>query len=529
MGRTQKSEAIVLRSIRFSEADRILHLYTAHRGRIGAIAKGVRKTKSRFGGRLEPLSHVELMLHEGSGELQTITGVELLRSHHETREDGYRLNVGLIGAEAMLRLFGEPEANERAFTALARFLDLLDTAPPVPGARPALDPLVLAFQLKLLWLAGYLPHLTSCVECGSPTTLVGFSARAGGAVCADHARGGAAALARRSRRDRAHALDAACRLGRGGGLGPRPAGRTGRDHDVVRGARRFPTPDGVGLKRALGNGLELDDAKQRIDRREVHRFLSEIAYWALGRPRETQDRLIDEAQRVVGLYDGDRQIGFCRAATDGNSFVYLADVYVLESYRGRGLGEELVREMVDNGPYAELRWLLAYLGHAPALPQARLLRTGLQGARKAFDQERERQRVAPGQAAVRAGEELEMDARGLDARREHLVGGTRSRRARGGTRRRVRRRSRPRAGCAASLDGLSSRASTTGSNRSQRAHTFGSSSPVSRSNGISTEPSSRAEYAAHMAYVFTSSSSSGDESTGRPERKSAQKASNEPS
>ena len=105
----------MLRSIRFSEADRILHLYTADRGRIGAIAKGVRKTKSRFGARLEPLSHVELMLHEGSGELQTITGVELLRSHHATREDGYRLNVGLIGAEAMLRLFGEPEANERAF------------------------------------------------------------------------------------------------------------------------------------------------------------------------------------------------------------------------------------------------------------------------------------------------------------------------------------------------------------------------------------------------------------------------------
>ena len=108
MGRTQKSEAIVLRSIRFSEADRILHLYTAHRGRIGAIAKGVRKTKSRFGGRLEPLSHVELMLHEGSGELQTITGVELLRSHHETREDGYRLIVGLIGAEASPRRTSAP-------------------------------------------------------------------------------------------------------------------------------------------------------------------------------------------------------------------------------------------------------------------------------------------------------------------------------------------------------------------------------------------------------------------------------------
>ena len=80
MGRTYKTEAIVLRSMRFSEADRILHLYTAEKGRIGAIAKGIRKTKSRFGARLEPLSHVELMLHEGSGELQTITGVERLLS-----------------------------------------------------------------------------------------------------------------------------------------------------------------------------------------------------------------------------------------------------------------------------------------------------------------------------------------------------------------------------------------------------------------------------------------------------------------
>jgi DNA repair protein RecO (recombination protein O) len=185
--RTYKTEAIVLRSIRFSEADRILHLYTADRGRIGAIAKGVRKTKSRFGGRLEPLSHVELMLHEGGGELQTITGVELLRSHHAVRENNYRLNVGLIAAEAMLRLFGEPEANERAFGALARFLDLLEDAP-AGEARHALDPLGLSFQLKLLWLAGYLPHLTSCVECGSGVELVGFSARSGGAVCREHAR-----------------------------------------------------------------------------------------------------------------------------------------------------------------------------------------------------------------------------------------------------------------------------------------------------------------------------------------------------
>lgn len=110
--------------------------------------------------------------------------------------------------------------------------------------------------------------------------------------------------------------------------------------------------------RQLGDGLELDDAKERIDRAEVHRFLSEESYWAQGRPRPTQDRLIDEASRVVGLYDGERQIGFCRASSDGMAFAYLADVYVLGEYRGRGLGEELVREMVEHGPYAELKWLL---------------------------------------------------------------------------------------------------------------------------------------------------------------------------
>jgi len=187
VARTYKTEAIVLRSLRFAEADRILHLYTSERGRIGAIAKGVRKTKSRFGARLEPLSHVELMLHEGAGELQTVTGVDLRHTHRATREDPYRLNVGLIGAEAMLRLFGEPEPSPRAFTALERFLEALDEAEPLDGP-PAVDPLVLSFQLKLLWVAGYLPHLTSCVECGAAGELVAFAPRAGGAVCREHAR-----------------------------------------------------------------------------------------------------------------------------------------------------------------------------------------------------------------------------------------------------------------------------------------------------------------------------------------------------
>jgi DNA repair protein RecO (recombination protein O) len=183
VARTTKTEAVVLRSIRFGEADRVLHLYTLDRGRVGAVAKGVRKTTSRFGARLEPLSHIEVMLHQGSGELGTITGVHLVHPHHAAREDYYRLSVGLIGAEAMLRLFSEQEANPRAFTALTRFLDLLDAAPHA-AERPALDPLGLSFQLKLLWLSGYLPHLTSCAECGAANAaLVGYSPRAGGAVC----------------------------------------------------------------------------------------------------------------------------------------------------------------------------------------------------------------------------------------------------------------------------------------------------------------------------------------------------------
>jgi DNA repair protein RecO (recombination protein O) len=178
-----KTEAVVLRSFRFSEADRILHLYTHDRGRVGAIAKGVRKTKSRFGARLEPFSHVELMLHRGSGELDTVTGVSLVDPHRPTREDSYRLSVGLVGAEAMLRLFVEEERNERAFEALTRFLSAVDELPLGLRGQAALDPVALGFQLKLLWLSGYVPHLESCVECEGTDGLVGYLASAGGAVC----------------------------------------------------------------------------------------------------------------------------------------------------------------------------------------------------------------------------------------------------------------------------------------------------------------------------------------------------------
>jgi DNA repair protein RecO (recombination protein O) len=182
-GRSVKTEAVVLRSLRFGEADRILHVYTLERGRMGAIAKGARKTKSRLGGRLEPLSHVELLFHVGSGELATVTGADLVRSHAAVRDDPYRLSIGLIGSEAMLRLFPEQERSDRAFTALTRFLDLLDGHASRAPARPDVDPLVLSFQLKLLWVAGYLPHLGTCAECGADGPFAGFSPSAGGVVC----------------------------------------------------------------------------------------------------------------------------------------------------------------------------------------------------------------------------------------------------------------------------------------------------------------------------------------------------------
>ncbi len=112
------------------------------------------------------------------------------------------------------------------------------------------------------------------------------------------------------------------------------------------------------MSRDLGNGYELDGDRGRLDRTAVHAFLT-TEYWALGRTRERQDELIDASGHVVGLYHEGHQVGFARAVDcDAARFVYLADVYVLPEHRGRGLGVELVREIVDHGPYAERTWIL---------------------------------------------------------------------------------------------------------------------------------------------------------------------------
>jgi GNAT superfamily N-acetyltransferase len=113
------------------------------------------------------------------------------------------------------------------------------------------------------------------------------------------------------------------------------------------------------MKRSLDGGYELDDDPSRIDLCAVHRYLSEEAYWSLGRSRETQERMNVAAARLVGLYHRGEQVGFARAAlVAGMEVAYLYDVYVLAEHRGRGLGLELVRETVESGPYAAYRWLL---------------------------------------------------------------------------------------------------------------------------------------------------------------------------
>lgn len=113
------------------------------------------------------------------------------------------------------------------------------------------------------------------------------------------------------------------------------------------------------MRRDLGEGVELDDDRERVDIAAVHRYLAEESYWARGRPYALQEQLVREASRVVGLYQEGAQIGFCRAVSCfGMPFVYLADVYVLPAHRGRGLGVELVREMVERGPFRDDAWIL---------------------------------------------------------------------------------------------------------------------------------------------------------------------------
>jgi GNAT superfamily N-acetyltransferase len=144
----------------------------------------------------------------------------------------------------------------------------------------------------------------------------------------------------------------------------------------------------VTLRRALADGFELDDDLARVDVDAVHAFISRESYWGRGRSRERVERAIGGSKRVVGLYRGAEQVGFARAVSDGATIAYLADVYVLEAHRGRGLGLALVSEIVDGEPSAlspDVRWLLhtadaqslyARLGFAEDRPTYPLMERG---------------------------------------------------------------------------------------------------------------------------------------------------------
>jgi DNA repair protein RecO (recombination protein O) len=188
-----KTEAIVLRSLRYGEADRILHVYTPQRGRVSAIAKGVRRARSRFGGRLEPFFRLQLDLHEGRGELLTVTGAQTVQAYARLRSDARALDAAARACDAVGRLFETGEPHPNVFNLLCRRLSLLDEGA-ANGNRPAGEGRgvrasaggrsdALAFRLKLMLAAGLAPQLGACTGCGERDRLVGFSGASGGVVC----------------------------------------------------------------------------------------------------------------------------------------------------------------------------------------------------------------------------------------------------------------------------------------------------------------------------------------------------------
>ena len=173
-----KVQGVILRSLRYGEADRILHLYTPQRGKVGAIAKGVRRARSRFGGRMEPFFRLNLVLHEGRSELLTVTAAETVAGYPRLREDAGALDTAARACDAVSRLFDTSEPHPGVYNLLCNELALLDSQSARAGHANQL-----AFRLKLLLAAGLAPQLAACASCGEREHLSGFSGAAGGVVC----------------------------------------------------------------------------------------------------------------------------------------------------------------------------------------------------------------------------------------------------------------------------------------------------------------------------------------------------------
>jgi DNA repair protein RecO (recombination protein O) len=172
------TEALVIGSMRYLEADRIVTLYTRDRGRLGAIAKGVRRTKSKVGGRLEPFGLVRVSLYSGRG-LYSVVGVDTLRTFQGVRDELFRMQEGARLFAAVRHLFPAEEGSAPAFNLLVRGIASLADAPDQATAAS----IVLATRLKLLSLLGYAPEMSQCAGCGGEEPVYGFSPSLGGVVC----------------------------------------------------------------------------------------------------------------------------------------------------------------------------------------------------------------------------------------------------------------------------------------------------------------------------------------------------------
>jgi DNA repair protein RecO (recombination protein O) len=181
MAGAEKARAVVLSSRPLGEADRVVRLFTRELGRVDAVVKGVRKTTSRWGGRLEPFNVCDLLLHPGRS-LYTVTQAQLVDVFMRLRTEREGLTAAAIVCEAAAGLTPEHEPEERVFALLRNTLRELDRG--ITG-RAVESPLVLGALLKLLYEAGYQPVLDTCVACGTAGRALGFSAARGGLVCAD--------------------------------------------------------------------------------------------------------------------------------------------------------------------------------------------------------------------------------------------------------------------------------------------------------------------------------------------------------
>jgi DNA repair protein RecO (recombination protein O) len=180
-----KEQGVVLRSTKLGEADKIVTVMTQGSGKVRGVAKGIRKTTSRFGGRLEPFTHVNLMLYRGRGSLDTITQAEIIAPHRAIREDLALFAAGETMLEAVDRVAEEHERNVRLVLLLLAGLRALDGGPADPAAVAE------SFVLKLLSISGFHPSLTACAVCGRTDVRL-FSAGLGGAVCDGDAEPGSA-------------------------------------------------------------------------------------------------------------------------------------------------------------------------------------------------------------------------------------------------------------------------------------------------------------------------------------------------